>query len=81
MTMYDRGPWAPAKELFNRFARLDRRLASRLGDLSGDQASDNKLAFALESGRIYGLRQQKYDMVLKKQLNRLVHKPLTEHMW
>jgi hypothetical protein len=30
-------------------------------------------------GRIYGLQAQKYDMILKRQLNR--DKPETEEMW
>jgi hypothetical protein len=53
----------------------------RLGALSEHQARDDKLAFAIEAGRVYGLRQQKYDMVLKRQLNRDVRRPHTEEMW
>ena len=53
----------------------------RLGALSMHQTHDDKLAFAIEAGRVYGLRQQKYDMALKRQLNRDVRRPHTEEMW
>jgi hypothetical protein len=74
-------PWAPAQERFNRNARMDRQQAMRLNALSVHQSSDDKLAYDVEAGRIYGLRQQKYDMLLKKQLNLDYRKPPVEHMW
>jgi hypothetical protein len=37
------------------------------------------MAEALELGRIYGLQAQNYDMMLKRQLNRM--KPETQDMW
>jgi hypothetical protein len=77
----DPGPWQTAATLFNRNVSLDRRLTQRLNDLSENQAHDEKLAWALESGRVYGLRQQRYDMVLKKQLNRDWRRPPVEPMW
>ena len=61
--------WMTASERLNRFARLDRDLAKRLNDLSEQQAHENKLAWAIESGRIYGLRAQKCHIHLKKQLS------------
>jgi len=60
---------------------MDRQQAMRLNALSVHQASDDKLAYAVEAGRIYGMRQQKYDMLLKKQLNLDYRKPPVEHMW
>ena len=42
---------------------------------------DNKLEFALEAGRVYGMRQQRYDMQLKRQLNRDYRHPPVEKMW
>ena len=60
---------------------MDQRLGRQLAELSKLQAHDNKLAFALESGRIYGLRQQKYDMVLKRELNKDYRRPPVEKMW
>ena len=60
-------PWQPAPIHFNKFASLDHRLGERLRLLSQRQAQDDKMALAIESGRIYGLRAQKYDMILKRQ--------------
>jgi hypothetical protein len=37
------------------------------------------MAEAIELGRIYGLQAQKYDMILKRQLNRI--RPETQEMW
>jgi len=74
-------PWAPAQQKFNKFAIGDRDLQRKLGDLSEHLAHDDKLAWALESGRVYGLRAQKYDMQLKRQLNKQWRSPPTEPMW
>ena len=62
-------PWMGPQQVFNKFARVDRQLASRLDSLNAHQAHDNKLAFAIEAGRIYGLQKQFYDMKLKRHLN------------
>ena len=62
-------PWATAQEVFNKNARIDQKVASRLADLSEHRARDDKLAFAMASGRVYGLQQQFYDMRLRKQLH------------
>ena len=75
------GPWATAQERLNKFVRNDRWLVGELNDLSKDQSNDTKLAWALESGRVYGLRQQKCDMRLKRQLNRDYRRPPVEAMW
>ena len=74
--------WPGAAEQFNNWARCDRRQAARLAELSEDQSHQNKLAWALESsGRIYGMRQQKCQMLQKRQLNReFAHAPV-EAMW
>ena len=50
-------------------------------ELSLDQAHDNKLAFALEAGRVYGMRQQYYDMKLQRGLNRETRQEHTEEAW
>jgi len=42
------------------------------------EAQDNRLAFALEAGRVYGLRQQYYDMRLQRGLNREAKQNHTE---
>ena len=81
MAMMGQGPWAPTQEAFNKFARQDPNLGQKLKELSRRQARDDKMAFAIEAGRIYGLRAQKYNMTLKKQLNQdWKHAPV-EHMW
>jgi chemotaxis response regulator CheB len=74
-------PWAGAQEVCNKFARIDGRLAEHLNRLSVRQVSEAKLAQALESGRVYGLRQYKCQMLLKRGLNRECRRPLVEHAW
>ena len=81
MSMSGPGPWAPANETFNRFARMDRHLARKLNALSEHQAYEEKLASAIESGRAYGLRQQALSMHLKKELNVDMRRPPVEKMW
>ncbi len=74
--------WMTASEHMNRFARIDPNLARRLNGLSQHQAHENKLAFAIESGRIYGLRAQKCDVHLKRQLPREWRRASpVEHAW
>ena len=70
MAMHGSGPWGSGQELFNRFARIDPYLARVLTLLSKDQSNDIKLEAAVEAGRVYGLQQQRYAMILKKELNR-----------
>ena len=65
-------PWATAGERLNKFVSQDPSLGRKLKELSADQARDDRLATALEAGRVYGLRQQYYDMKLQRGLNRLV---------
>ena len=73
--------WMTASERMNRFARMDTNLTRRLNDLSEHQARENKLAFAIESGRIYGLRAQKCNMLLKRQLNSEWRRPPVAEPW
>ena len=72
-------PWQPAQLHFNKFEMQDHSLGQRLRMLSQRQSHDNKMASAIDLGRIYGLQAQKYDMILKRQLNQ--DKPETEEMW
>ena len=74
-------PCATAGERLNKFVSLDPSLARKLKELSADQARDDRLAFALEAGRVYGLRQQYYNMKLQRGLNRELKEPLTEEAW
>ena len=70
MAMSGAGPWGSGQELFNKHVRMDRYLAAQLTELSKDQANDLKLEAAVEAGRVYGLQQQRYSMILKRELNR-----------
>ena len=81
MAMSGAGPWAPASETFNKFARMDPHLADQLNELNKRQAYEEKLAMALESGRIYGLRTQKLAMMHKKELHNDMRHPPTQRMW
>ena len=76
---YTDDPWQPAQDHFNKFARIDHSLGQRLRMLSQRQSHDNRLAEAIELGRIYGLQAQKYDMILKRQLTQ--DKPETQERW
>jgi hypothetical protein len=53
-----------------------------LNALSKAQARDNKIAFKLEEGRVYGMRQQFYENKLKRDLARsLRREDITEEHW
>jgi hypothetical protein len=77
----DPGPWQTAASLYNRNVSLDRRLARRLDRLSEDQANDEKIAWAVESGRCYGMRQQKCQLRQQKELTKQWRHAPTEKMW
>ena len=74
--------WRSASERLNEFAHMDPNLWRDLNSLSKAQARDDKIAFKLEEGRIYGLRQECYNMRLKRDLARyLRHDDPTEEHW
>ena len=73
--------WMTASERLNRFVHMDNNLGRRLAELSMQDAHETKLAFALESGRIYGLRQQKYNHILRKQIHKAWQRPPVEQTW
>ena len=76
------GPWGTAQQRLGQNARLDRHLADSLQELAQEQALDGKLAWAIESGRVYGLRQQKCYMRLERQLNRNLQRwHITQPTW
>ena len=62
--------WRNASERFNQFRSLDPKLNSELTTLSKAASRDDKLAFKLEEGRTYGMRQQYYENKLKRDLAR-----------
>ena len=74
--------WRSAADRLNEFAHMDPSLRQELNALSKAQARDDKLAFALEAGRIYGLRQEFYDNKLKRDLARTLKRTdITEEHW
>ena len=74
--------WRSAAERLNEFASLDSSLRRELNSLSKAQSRDDKLAFRLEEGRIDGLRQEYYDMKLKRDLVRTLRREdVTEEHW
>ena len=74
--------WQTAAERLNRFAHMDPSLRQELCTLSKAASRDDKLAFKLEEGRTYGMRQQYYENKLKRDLARsLRREDLTEEHW
>ncbi len=74
--------WRSAAERLNQFAHMDPSLRRELGNLSKAEARDDKLAFKLEEGRVYGMRQQFYDNRLKRDLARFLRREdVTEEHW
>ena len=73
--------WMTASERLKLFAPMDTNLGKRLAELSIQDVYENKMIYALESGRIYGLRQQKYDHILRRQLHKDWQRPPVERMW
>ena len=74
--------WRNAADRFNEFRGFDKDLQHDLAQLSKAKARDDKLAEKLESGRIYGLRQEYYEMKLKRDLARkLKVADITENHW
>ena len=72
--------WQTASEQLNRFVTLDHELGEQLMELTKAQARDNRLAFAIEAGRTYGLQQEFYQMKRRRELNKRLH-GLTEDSW
>jgi hypothetical protein len=70
-----------AAERMHQFVHMDPGLRSELNTLCKGQSRDDKIAFKLEEGRIYGLRQEYYDMKLKRDLGRFLRRddPTEEH--
>ena len=73
--------WQTASERLNRYVRQDHNLRVQLATLTEEQARNDKIAFKLESGRVYGLRQQYYDFILERALTRNMQKPPLESHW
>ena len=74
-------PWMTASERLCKYARQDKNLSRQLCELSKLQASQNKLAFAIEAGRTFGMRQAKYDHIRQSQLARQWRNPPLQPHW
>ena len=73
--------WRDAGDRLNQFVRQDKALGRQLATLSKEQSRNEKIAFKLEEGRVYGLRQQYYDFILQRQLGKEMQKSHTEPHW
>ena len=74
--------WRSAAERLNDLARIDPSLRQELNALSKAQARDDKIAFKLEEGRTYGMRQYYYQNKLKRDLARTLRREdITEEHW
>ena len=74
--------WQTASDRLNCFRTLDSDLQYDLVRLCKAQSRDDKLAFLLEEGRTYGVRQQFYENKLKRDLARTLRvSSLTEEHW
>ena len=74
--------WATASDRLNRFRTLDSDLQYDLARLCKAQSRDDKLAFLLEEGRTYGMRQQYYENASKRNLARILRvSSVTEEHW
>jgi hypothetical protein len=74
--------WRSAAERMNEFASMDPSLRQELNALSKAQARDSKIAFRLEEGRVYGMRQQYFENKLKRDLARTLRREdITEEHW
>ena len=74
--------WQTASERLNRFVHVDPVLRQELNSLRKAQARDDKIAFKLEEGRTYAMRQLYYQNKLSRDLARtLKHTDITEERW
>ena len=74
--------WQTASDRLNRFRTLDPSLGYDLSKLCVAQSRDDRLAYKLEEGRTYGMRQQYYDNKLRRDLARsLRNTDSTEDHW
>ena len=72
--------WHPGHGLLKNVT-LNRTLFEQREMLCQERAYEDKLAFAIEEGRVYGLRQQKYGMLQKKALNKEWRRPPVTEPW
>jgi hypothetical protein len=74
--------WQTASDRLNRFHNLDANLRYDLCVLSKEASRDDKLAFKLEDGRTYGMRQMYYDNKKRRDLARSLRRTdITQEHW
>ena len=81
MGLSDLGPWASAPVVFNRNVMLDHSEGLRLARLSSQQASDTKLAMAIEAARTNGFATHKLYYQMRRKLRREFKPAPVEAMW
>jgi hypothetical protein len=77
-------PFPTAAERLNRNVMFSaaRGLREKLMMLSATQAREEKIEYALEEGRCFGMRKMRSEMVQQRNLNKLLRgDPLTAKSW
>ena len=73
--------WIPLNQRVGLHVQQDPNLGREIAELTKRGSYEEKLATALEEGRVFGLRQQMFEMHLRQQLTRLCRRPLTQKMY
>ena len=82
MSYTDPTPWAPSTASLWRNVDLDPHRFALREALQKEEVKDFVIARAIESGRIYGLGSQHYDMIRQKKLEAILHKrSVTSKVW
>ena len=83
MTTYtDPAPWTQAPDSLWRNNDLDPHRFALREQLQREEVKDFKIAEAIETGRIYGLGSQHYEMIRQKKLEAVLAKrPVTSKLW
>ena len=75
-------PFPTAAENMNRNVSLSRGLSDRLRALSATQAREEKIEYAIEEGRCFGMRKARAELMQQRSLNKLLRgDPLTVKSW
>ena len=77
-------PFPTAAERLNRNVMFPaaRGLREKLMNLSATQAREEKIEYALEEGRCFGMRKMRAEMMQQRSLNKLLRgNPLTAKSW
>ena len=78
----DPAPWTAAPDSLWRNNDLDPHRFALREHLQREEVKDFKIAEAIETGRIYGLGSQHYEMIRQKKLEAVLAKrPVTSKLW